>query len=75
MAEADREKFRLNSTGNQVNEFAITLDLHAGDQFQVIPDWNWSGQKILHCSAGVTWCRGSGFSGDSHSIHDSDRIH
>ena len=36
MAEADREKFRLNSTGNQVNEFAITLDLHAGDQFQVI---------------------------------------
>lgn len=49
VAEADREKFRLNSTGNQVNEFAITLDLYAGDQFQGIPDWNWSGQKGYGC--------------------------
>lgn len=49
VAETDREKFRLTPTGDQTNEFAITLDLYAGDQFQVIPDWNWSGQKGYGC--------------------------
>lgn len=49
VAETDREKFRLTPTGDQTNEFAITLDLYAGDQFQIIPDWNWSGQKGYGC--------------------------
>lgn len=36
---------QLTATGNATNEFAITLDLYAGDQFQVIHDWGWDGQK------------------------------
>ena len=36
---------QLVATGNAKNEFAITLDLYAGDQFQVIHDWGWDGQK------------------------------
>lgn len=36
---------QLVATGNATNEFAITLDLYAGDQFQVIHDWSWDGQK------------------------------
>lgn len=36
---------KLNPTGNATNEFAITLDLFAGDQFQIVHDWQWDGQK------------------------------
>lgn len=45
VAEADREAVRLQPTGNQVNEFSLTIDLYNGDQFQVIHDWAWDGQK------------------------------
>lgn len=40
-----KKKFRLDETGNAVNEFSITLDLYEGDQFQIIHDWDWAGQK------------------------------
>ena len=45
VAEADREAFRLQPTGNAVNEVSITVDLYAGDQFQIVHDWQWDGQK------------------------------
>lgn len=45
VAEADREAYRLQPTGNAVNEMSITLDMYAGDQFQVVHDWQWDGQK------------------------------
>ena len=45
VAEADREQFKLNPTGNATNEFAITINLYEGDQFQIIHDWAWDGQK------------------------------
>lgn len=47
--ESVREKFRLEETGNVQNEFEITIDLFAGDQFQVIHDWAWDGQKGFGC--------------------------
>lgn len=47
--EAVREQFRMEETGDVQNEFAITLDLYAGDQFQVIHDWAWDGQKGFGC--------------------------
>lgn len=40
-----KEACMLKATGNAKNEFAITLDLYEGDQFQVIHDWSWDGQK------------------------------
>ncbi len=42
--ESVRENFRLQLTGNANNEFAITIDLFEGDQFQIIHDWQWDGQ-------------------------------
>ncbi|MCR5773415.1 MAG: hypothetical protein K6G87_19510 [Butyrivibrio sp.] len=39
------DSFELVPTGNAVNEFAITIDLYAGDQFQIIADWSWDTQK------------------------------
>lgn len=44
---SDEEKatFELVPTGNAVNEFALTIDLFEGDQFQIIHDWSWDGQK------------------------------
>ena len=47
--ESVREKFRLEETGEVQNEFEITIDLYAGDQFQVIHDWAWDGQKGFGC--------------------------
>lgn len=47
--ESIREKFRFVETGNVQNEFEITIDLYAGDQFQVIHDWAWDGQKGFGC--------------------------
>ena len=35
----------LTATGNQTNEFAITVDLYAGDQFQVLHDNSWDDQR------------------------------
>lgn len=49
VADADKEACKLAPTGNGTNEFAITLDLYAGDQFQVIHDWAWDGQKGFGC--------------------------
>ena len=43
--ESVREKFRLQPTGKAVNEFSITIDLFAGDQLQIIHDWQWDGQR------------------------------
>lgn len=47
--EAAREQFCLQETGKAPNEFEITLDLYAGDQFQIIHDWSWDGQKGFGC--------------------------
>jgi len=35
----------FQATGNEVNEFALTVDLFAGDQFQVIHDFGWDDQR------------------------------
>lgn len=43
--DALKESFELKPTGNAVNEFALTIDLFEGDQFQIIHDWAWDGQK------------------------------
>ena len=47
--DAVREQFRLVETGDVQNEFEITIDMYAGDQFQVIHDWAWDGQKGFGC--------------------------
>ena len=39
------DSFELVPTGVAVNEFAITIDLYEGDQFQIIADWSWDTQK------------------------------
>ena len=44
-----KEACRLKATGNATNEFAITLNLYNGDQFQIIHDWSWDGQKGFGC--------------------------
>lgn len=36
---------KLVATGNEVNEFALTVDLFEGDQFQVIHDFKWDDQR------------------------------
>ncbi len=43
--EAAKEACKLMPTGNVTNEFSVTLDLYAGDQFQIIHDWAWDGQR------------------------------
>lgn len=40
-----KEACQLKATGNVTNEFSITLNLYTGDQFQIIHDWAWDGQK------------------------------
>lgn len=40
-----KEACQLKPTGNATNEFAITLNLYTGDQFQIIHDWAWDDQK------------------------------
>lgn len=47
--DAAKAACQLMPTGNAVNEFAVTLDFFAGDQFQVIHDWAWDGQKGFGC--------------------------
>ncbi|MFU0828127.1 MAG: hypothetical protein ACFWTJ_11510 [Lachnoclostridium sp.] len=48
-----KEQFELKPTGNGTNEFAITIDLFAGDQFQIIHDWAWDGQKGYGCFTAI----------------------
>ena len=43
--EASKEVCQLKPVPNAANEFELTLDLYAGDQFQIIHDWAWDGQK------------------------------
>ncbi len=45
MEEDEKTAFQLMPTGNNPNEFSITLDLHAGDKFQLIHDWQWEDQE------------------------------
>lgn len=40
-----KAKCELLPTNVNVNEFSITVDLHAGDKFQIIHDWQWEDQK------------------------------
>lgn len=44
LSDEEKEQFELKATGN-TNEFVLTIDLFEGDQFQIIPDWSWDGQK------------------------------
>lgn len=44
-----KSKLQLSPTGKATNEFAITTDLFQGDQFQMIHDWAWDGQKGYGC--------------------------
>lgn len=44
ITDEEKEEFELKPTGN-TNEFSLTIDLYEGDQFQVIHDWSWDGQK------------------------------
>lgn len=66
--ESVREKFRLEETGEGQNEFEITIDLFAGDQFQVIHDWAWDGQKGFGCFTTIDTAQmenGGGLGGNS----------
>ncbi len=44
LSDDEKAQFQLTPTGN-TNEFSLTIDLYEGDQFQVIHDWSWDGQK------------------------------
>lgn len=43
----------LKATGKATNEFSITVNLYEGDQFQVIHDWAWDGQKGYGCFTSI----------------------
>lgn len=61
-----KESCQLKATGNKTNEFAITLNLYEGDQFQVIHDWAWDGQKGYGCFTSIDdaqFANGGGLSG------------
>lgn len=45
ITDEEKAQFELVPTGNATNEFALTIDLFEGDQFQIIHDWSWDGQK------------------------------
>ena len=45
LSDEEKATFELVPTGNATNEFALTIDLYEGDQFQIIHDWSWDGQK------------------------------
>ena len=44
-----KESCELKATGKVTNEFSITVNLYEGDQFQIIHDWSWDGQKGYGC--------------------------
>lgn len=48
-----KESCQLKATGKATNEFSITVNLYEGDQFQVIHDWSWDGQKGFGCFTSV----------------------
>ena len=65
-----KEACQLKATGNATNEFAITLNLYNGDQFQVIHDWAWDGQKGFGCFTSIDETQmenGGGLSGSDKS--------
>ena len=65
---AVKEACQLKATGNVTNEFSITLDLYEGDQFQIIHDWAWDGQKGYGCFTSIDdsqMANGGGLSGES----------
>ncbi|WP_051205502.1 hypothetical protein [Butyrivibrio sp. FC2001] len=45
LSDEEKAEFELVPTGVNANEFSLTIDLFEGDQFQVIHDWSWDGQK------------------------------
>ncbi|WP_051233636.1 hypothetical protein [Butyrivibrio sp. NC3005] len=45
LSDEEKKQFELVPTGKNKNEFSLTIDFEEGDQFQVIPDWSWEGQK------------------------------
>lgn len=47
--DAVKESCQLKATGKATNEFSLSIDLFAGDQFQIIYDWQWNGQKGYGC--------------------------
>ncbi len=67
VSDENKEKLELKSTGSEKNQFSITVDLYAGDQFQLIHDWAWDGQKGFGCVTTVdaTQFEGSGGLGGS----------
>lgn len=48
-----KEACQLKATGKETNEFSITLNLYDGDQFQIIHDWAWDGQKGYGCFTSI----------------------
>ena len=44
LSDEEKEQFELKPTGKQTNEFAITIDLFVGDEYQLISDWSWDNQ-------------------------------
>lgn len=44
LSDEDKATYQLVRTQDDKNEFAVTIDLYAGDMFQVISDWQWDGQ-------------------------------
>lgn len=44
LSDDEKAQFELEATGNQANEFSITIDLFSGDEFQIISDWSWENQ-------------------------------
>lgn len=51
--ESVKDACQLKATEDTVNKFEITLDLYAGDQFQIIHDWSWDGQKGFGCFTSI----------------------
>ena len=45
LSDEEKATFELVPTGNATNEFALTIDLFEGDEFQIIADWSWDTQK------------------------------
>lgn len=63
-----KESCQLKATGKATNEFSITVNLYKGDQFQVIHDWSWDGQKGFGCFTTIDetqMANGGGLGGSS----------
>jgi len=68
VSDEDKANCKLTLTGNTTNEFAITLDLFAGDKFQLITNWGWDTQygygKVTECNDSEVES-GGGLSGEA----------